>query len=138
MNKIIIMGHGNFATGIHSALRLIAGYNDSIIAIDFTEDVTPEMLQVKLKEQINETDNYVIFADLIGGTPFKVASSFYKPNKVEIVAGANLVSLVEVSFNLETDDIATIANTLISTTKENVTNFNLERKERANTSSDGI
>ena len=37
--KIIVIGHGNFATGIHSSLKLIAGEQEKVDAIDFGRHV---------------------------------------------------------------------------------------------------
>ena len=35
MIALLVTGHGNFATGICSALNLIAGENEHILAVDF-------------------------------------------------------------------------------------------------------
>lgn len=49
MIGIIVCGHGNFGTGISSALKLIAGLPENYEYIDFEEKDTVENLEKNLK-----------------------------------------------------------------------------------------
>ena len=57
MTGIILVGHGNFATGLSSAANLIFGELEKFEALDFTIDTTPEILERKIEEKIKEFDN---------------------------------------------------------------------------------
>lgn len=54
MTGIILTGHGNIATGIESAVKLVFGQPEKFYAQDFTENITPELLEQKIIENINE------------------------------------------------------------------------------------
>ena len=50
MVALLVTGHGKFATGICSALDLIAGKNKHILAVDFEmEDSTDDVLICQIK-----------------------------------------------------------------------------------------
>ncbi len=46
--QIIVTGHGNFASGIESTVKLLAGSIKNIKYIDFTEDMNEESLMKKI------------------------------------------------------------------------------------------
>ena len=52
--KIIVIGHGNFATGIHSSLKLIAGEQEKVDAIDFVEGMSANELKeiIRLRKML--------------------------------------------------------------------------------------
>ena len=50
MIGVIVTGHGNIATGIQSGMNLVFGNIENFSTIDFTEEITPEELENKIKE----------------------------------------------------------------------------------------
>lgn len=48
MVGIIITGHSNFATGIASAVKLVAGQQKNLEAVDFPDTYSTEELKIKL------------------------------------------------------------------------------------------
>ena len=105
MTALVITGHGQFASGIHSALSLIAGDAKDVHAVDFREGDTPETLGEKLAKilKIYENDGVVIFTDIIGGAPFRQAALLASSREnIDVVYGTTLHMLVEAS--LEKDD----------------------------------
>ena len=105
MTALVITGHGQFASGIHSALSLIAGDAKDVHAVDFREGDTLETLGEKLAKilKIYENDGVVIFTDIIGGAPFRQAALLANSREnIDVVYGTTLHMLVEAS--LEKDD----------------------------------
>ena len=80
MLGIILCGHGGFATGMEKAMKQILGEQTQFIAIDFPETLT----------------------DLLGGTPFRVASTLaiQKPGS-EVITGTNLQLVLEMVMERE-------------------------------------
>lgn len=108
MRGIIVTGHGNFATGMSSAVELVAGAQENYIAVDFLQEDTPDTLKERLNYAIEELENcseVIIFSDLIGGSPFKVSAelSMEKDEKIIVLSGTNLGMLVESVFSRETE-----------------------------------
>ena len=105
MTALVITGHGQFASGIHSALTLVAGDAKDVHAVDFREGDTLETLGEKLAKilKIYENDGVVIFTDIIGGAPFRQAALLASSREnIDVVYGTTLHMLVEAS--LEKDD----------------------------------
>ena len=95
---IIITGHGQFASGIHSALTLISGTSPDVHAVNFEEGDTPDALGEKLAKilKIYENDSVVIFTDIIGGAPFRQAALLASSREnLDVVYGTTLHMLVE-------------------------------------------
>ncbi|QKF98375.1 PTS sugar transporter subunit IIA [Aeromonas hydrophila] len=99
MLGIIICGHGGFASGMEQAMLQILGEQDAVIAIDFPESSTTALLQDQCETaltQVERGDGVVFLTDLLGGTPFRVASTLAlrQPGR-EVVTGTNLQLLLE-------------------------------------------
>lgn len=99
MVGIIVTGHGNFATGVLSAAKLIAGNPEKLIGIDFTENDTVETLEEKIKKGIEEldTEEILVLADLAGGSPFKVSATIgvSSDKNIKVLSGTNLGMIIE-------------------------------------------
>ena len=70
MIGLIVTGHGNFATGITSSLRLIAGEPHDYQAVDFLPEDSIDLLTEKLRTALNslsDCSSVLVMADLAGG-----------------------------------------------------------------------
>ena len=75
MTGMIVTGHGSFATGITSGLRLLAGEPAYYEMVDFLPEDSVEVLAGKLKgaaDRLADCQDIIIYADLTGGPPFNV------------------------------------------------------------------
>ena len=99
MLGIILTGHGGFASGLEQAMKQILGEQPQFIAIDFPESSTTARLTAQLEQAVSELDgqhDIVFLTDLLGGTPFRVASTLaMKRPGSEVITGTNLQLLLE-------------------------------------------
>lgn len=100
MTGMIVTGHGSFATGITSGLKLLAGEPQRYKAVDFLPEDSVESLTEKLAgaaERLGECDGIIIYADLTGGSPFNVAirMKMEKGRVLEVIGGANLPAVLD-------------------------------------------
>ena len=99
MLGIILCGHGGFASGLEKAMKQILGEQAQFIAIDFPETSTTALLTLQLEQAISDLDSQediVFLTDLLGGTPFRVASTMaLKKTGWEVIAGTNMQLLLE-------------------------------------------
>lgn len=66
MVGIIVSGHGNFASGLLSTLKLIAGEQENVVGIDFIDGQGSDELKNNIKEAINNFEDEVfILTDLV-------------------------------------------------------------------------
>ena len=101
---IIITGHNTFASGILSSLTMIAGDKDNVFAVDFLSNDNDNTLEDKFNKIISDNkDSDILFTcDLMGGTPFKVASKLaFTNDNYEVVTGINLGGLIDTSMKLD-------------------------------------
>ncbi|OIB08519.1 PTS N-acetylgalactosamine transporter subunit IIA [Streptococcus pneumoniae] len=95
--KIVLVGHGHFATGIYSSLQLIAGNQENVEAIDFVEGMSADELKQKILLAISNEEEVLILSDLLGGSPFKVSSTIMAKT-MNVLSGLNLAMLMEAVF----------------------------------------
>ena len=101
MIGMIATGHGSFATGITSGLKLLAGEPQDYETVDFLPEDSAEALAQKLDaayERLSGCEGIVIFADLTGGTPFNVSIRMkmeHPERQIEVIGGSNLTAVLE-------------------------------------------
>ncbi|WP_330961064.1 PTS galactosamine/N-acetylgalactosamine transporter subunit IIA [Photobacterium sp. 53610] len=107
MLGVIMSGHGAFASGMEAAMLQVLGEQEQVIAIDFPPESTTQLLEQQFKaalEQVDTGDGIVFITDLLGGSPFRIASTLVMArNDAEVVTGANLQMILEMM--LERDEL---------------------------------
>jgi PTS system N-acetylgalactosamine-specific IIA component len=105
MLGIILTGHGGFASGMEKAMKQILGEQSQFIAIDFPESSTTALLTAQLEQAVETLDSeedIVFLTDLLGGTPFRVASTLaMQKDGREVITGTNLQLLLEMVLERE-------------------------------------
>jgi fructoselysine/glucoselysine PTS system EIIA component len=98
MRKFLIATHGNFASGIKSSLDIITGNTDNLSVIDaYTgENKSIESEINDVLEKIGNTDELIIFTDLMGGSVTNQIINFALRKNVYIISGFNLPLLLEI------------------------------------------
>lgn len=123
MIKVIVVAHGQFASGILTSLKLIAGEVENIEAIDFSEGMSAQELKARIKSAILGEREILILTDLLGGTPFKVSvelATEQKEQNVVVLSGLNLAMILEANFSRLTDDLEQLVGKLITTSKDGI------------------
>lgn len=96
MIGIIVTGHGEFASGLTSGLKLLAGETEYYEAVDFKAEDSTEVLGENLRSAIRrlgDCESVAVLADLVGGSPFNVASRLKMSGiheNMEVVGGISL------------------------------------------------
>ena len=127
MVSILIVGHGNFATGALSATRLVAGAPENVYALDFSEGMNPAELKEKMQALLADisTQEILVMADLAGGTPFRTAVEL--PEKqIRVVAGANMPALMEAAFSSDSMNLAELTATVVQTGVEGLVDWDAQ------------
>ena len=74
MIGVIVTGHGKYATGMESALRLLAGRPEKFTAVDFRQEDTIDDLEFRLRDAIldmSECTGILIMVDVFEGATFR-------------------------------------------------------------------
>lgn len=101
--KILVVGHGTFASGVKSLMKLLTGVDETILAIDFTEDKSCDVFENEVKEVIKNNNDLIVFADITGGTPFQVSSRAVLSNEESsnqfVVSGISVACMLDIIMN---------------------------------------
>lgn len=98
MIGILLISHGNMASGISSSLKMFFGSEiPQLETLCLSENTNPDTFGEEIGKRIKELDTgdgVVIFADLIDGTPCNQAFR-YISSKVTLIGGMNLPVIME-------------------------------------------
>ncbi|SJZ85703.1 PTS galactosamine/N-acetylgalactosamine transporter subunit IIA [Anaerorhabdus furcosa] len=144
MIGIIITGHGNFATGLTSSVKLIAGLPEKYEAVDFVQEDSVEDLENKLNaaiDNLKDCESIMMFTDLVGGSPFKtsVEISMKREEKIIVLGGTNLGMIIETSMARGfMEDAEALADMAVNTGKDQVIKYAYVEKTEEIIDGDGI
>jgi N-acetylgalactosamine PTS system EIIA component len=97
--RAIVVGHGEFAGGLVSAVGQICGLADKLVVLSMMGK-TPEDIEGAIREEIARTCARVIFTDLPAGSATIAARRIVKEDPgVVLVSGVNLATLLDFVFN---------------------------------------
>lgn len=129
MCKLVIVGHGNFPSGVLSAVSLLVGNNENICAFDLDKNETHEGFEQKIKELLDNNDKVIVVADLTGGAPHQIAARLIlesgKMNQY-IISGINLTLVVDLAMKccfseVEEEELETMLLDSVNDSKETMT-----------------
>ncbi len=142
MIQIIVTGHGNFASGMLSALKLIAGEQEHIHGLDFVESLSTAELKEKLRKMIESVGNEVLIAtDLAGGSPYNVAVTLMSERtdkKIKVVAGVNFPMILSTAFTERDVDLDEFLKKTMDEGRRAFSEFKLANVPRCQNEEDGI
>jgi len=128
MRKVIVLsGHGNYATGMQSALEFLAGSNEDMFYVNFLETDTEVTLREKYAAIIekNPYTEFLFVCDLLGGTPFKVAAEITNDTEnMELVAGCNVSGILEMVLTKDGFTLSQLAEQMIEVSKNSTLKSN--------------
>ncbi|MDD3174623.1 MAG: PTS sugar transporter subunit IIA [Herbinix sp.] len=131
MIGIIVTGHGKFATGIETNVKLLVGKDAKITTVDFDENDSVDALESKLTvalEDIKDCEYKILLCDIIGGSPFNkaVMLTSERPD-TRVIYGTHVAMVVELCMkNLleeKVEDIDDLVTEIISIGKEQIGTF---------------
>jgi PTS system N-acetylgalactosamine-specific IIA component len=106
--RAIVAGHGDFATGILSAVAQISGQERLFVPLS-NRGMSAADVERALREQIEAHDARVIFTDLPAGSCTMAARRIQRERPdLLLVTGANVATLLEYAFaahTAEEDDV---------------------------------
>lgn len=105
MVGVIITGHGHFAEGLFSALKVIAGEPKQVRAVNFLEGDTSADLERHLEEAAESLagEQLVFLTDIAGGSPYRQAVLLSRrlPQECRVFSGTNMPFLLKLIFDRE-------------------------------------
>ena len=105
MINVVVATHGEMARGLQDPIRMVAGAFEGFHSIVFTEESGIDALRDQFKSVMTVIDKehqWLILCDIMGGSPFNVASEFsYQNEDVSVYYGVNLPLTIEILLSRE-------------------------------------
>jgi PTS system mannose-specific IIA component len=100
MIGLVLVTHGKLAVEFRAALEHVVGPQSQIETVSIGPDDDVERRRQDILEavgRVNDGSGVILLTDMFGGTPSNLAISVMEPNKVEVIAGANLPMLIKLA-----------------------------------------
>ena len=143
MTGLIITGHGQFASGLVSAVELLIGHQELLAAVDFKSGQSWDTLMEHLKDAVGTMqtcDELLILCDMIGGSPYKCAAALTDTDpRLTVLYGINLGMALELAIRCRMgldNDAPALAGEMVATGKAQIGMYRSE-PERDDRISDG-
>ena len=94
--QLVLISHGRFCEELKHSTEMIMGPQESIHSVALLPEEGPDDFLAKFSDTIKDFDDYLVFADLLGGTPCNVISRLImEGQEIELYAGMNLPMVIE-------------------------------------------
>ena len=94
--QLVLISHGRFCEELKHSTEMIMGPQESIHSVALLPEEGPDDFLAKFLDTIKDFDDYLVFADLLGGTPCNVVSRLILEGKdIDLYAGMNLPMVIE-------------------------------------------
>lgn len=134
MKYVVMVSHGTFAPGLHSAVQMMTGPREDVLDTSLLPDMSADTFQDnfrKLVEPIKPEDEIILLADILSGSPFtkalEVLSEKGYMDHTSVIAGMNMpLALTAVLMKDNIDDRKTLVETILGEGKEGLVEFATE------------
>jgi N-acetylgalactosamine PTS system EIIA component len=130
--RIVVAGHGTLPAALLSTAEMICGPIADITAVGLQPTDTPDHYADALRTAVGHDGRRVlILCDLLGGTPFNVASAIARRSpRVVCISGMNLGTTVEAALtNGDLDDA--LVERLLEVGRDGIVETERHRARRA-------
>lgn len=122
MNNLILVSHGDFCKELKKSSEMILGSQENIFTVSLLPHEGEKEFTGKFDAVADLLDgNYIVFADLLGGTPCNIVSKkIMSGSKFDLYTGMNLpmiISFVNATMTGNT-------HTILDETKESIVKVN--------------
>ena len=94
--QLILISHGRFCEELKTTTEMIMGPQADIHAVALLPEEGPDDFTAKFLDTVKDFEDYIVFADLLGGTPCNVVSRLImEGQEIELYAGMNLPMVIE-------------------------------------------
>lgn len=98
MIGIVVITHGNLATGLKSAATLLNGNPEHLSCAELHLGDNPLEFKESVEQAIAEVDDgdgILVLADIFGGTPSNTVSQLFAHEGIRAIAGVNLPMVIQ-------------------------------------------
>lgn len=92
---LVLISHGHLCEELKKSTEMIMGPQENIYTVPLLPEDGQESYKKKFLKVVEPLDDYVVLADLMGGTPCNVVSKLIMTGtKIDLYAGMNLPMVI--------------------------------------------
>jgi len=96
VTQLVLVSHGRFCEELKASTEMIMGPQDNIHTVALLPEEGPEKFTAKFEATVQGLEDYIVFADLLGGTPCNTVSRLILEGRaIDLYAGMNLPMVIE-------------------------------------------
>lgn len=94
--NLVLVSHGLFCEELKKSTEMIMGPQENIYSVGLLPSESAEDFRIKFDSVIDELDEFVVLADLMGGTPCNVVSRMIlEGQSIDLYAGMNMPMVID-------------------------------------------
>lgn len=94
--QLVLVSHGHFCEELKKSTEMIMGSLEFVHTVPLLPEEGIDDFTAKFLATVKELDDYIVFADLLGGTPCNVVSRLILEGlQIELYAGMNMPMVIE-------------------------------------------
>lgn len=131
MKYVILVSHGEFAPGLHSAVKMMTGDRKDVLSTSLKDGMSADEFAENFKELVKDIqadDEIILLADILSGSPFTNALNVLSEKgmlaQTLVIAGMNMpLAITAVLMKDNFDDKDALAETLLNEGRTGLTRF---------------
>lgn len=133
MKYVLLVSHGKFAPGLHSALDMLAGEGrDDILSVSLENGMGSDVYADNLRkclEKVGAEDEILLFGDLVGGSPLTTAANVIAEKglleRTVMMGGMNLPLALSAVLMKDGMELADLPGMLIPEARDELKEFQI-------------
>lgn len=121
MIGVVVISHGSLASGLESAVSLLAGKPDRFATVELHPGDSPACFKDRVEtavDSVDDGDGVLALIDIFGGTPSNTISQLFDRDDVRAVAGTNLPMVIQALFMRESVGIEELPSQVLQAGNE--------------------
>lgn len=137
MKYVIMVSHGEFAPGLHSAVKMMTGERDDVLSTSLKDGMSADEFAANFAELVKDftaDDQIILLADILSGSPFTNALNVLSEKSLLanslVIAGMNMpLAITAVLMKDNFDHVKDLKDTLIGEGQSGLVHFEVEEDE---------
>lgn len=134
MKYVVLVSHGEFAPGLHTAVRMMTGERNDVLSTSLKADMSADQFAENFKQLVKDfkaDDQVILLADILSGSPFtnalNVLDGMGLLSNTLVIAGMNLpLAITAVLMKDNMDNVQDLKDTLLEEGRNGVIDFKMD------------
>ena len=112
MIGVVVVTHGQLATELVNAAEMIVGDlpQFTAVSIGWHDDVNDAKEDIEQAiERVRGEEGVLLLTDMFGGTPSNIGMTFLEKDRLEVITGVNLPTLIKLASLRRSSDLLAVA-----------------------------